>query len=114
MECNGMREERHYRPPRISRCSMRATCSNSRESAVLKGWVESRFGLTPRYHHGPIRHYSDATHRQRIGCGRVAKRKTIRCAREIGCADEGGASVELIGCGECCLCFRPIPRFSTS
>ena len=38
--------------------------SNSRESAVLKGWVESRFGLTPRYHHGPIRHYSDETHRQ--------------------------------------------------
>lgn len=38
--------------------------SNSRESAVLKGWVESRFGLTPRYHHGPIRHHSDATHRQ--------------------------------------------------
>lgn len=38
--------------------------SNSRESAVLKGWIESRFGLTPRYHHGPIRHHSDATHRQ--------------------------------------------------
>lgn len=38
--------------------------SNSRESAVLKGWVESRFGLTPRYHRGPIRHHSDATHRQ--------------------------------------------------
>ncbi len=24
--------------------------SDSREGAVLKGWVESRFGLTPRYH----------------------------------------------------------------
>lgn len=36
--------------------------SNSRESAVLKGWVESRFGLTPRYHCGPIRHYNDETH----------------------------------------------------
>lgn len=37
--------------------------SNSRESAVLKGLVESRFGLIPRYHQGPIRHHSDATHR---------------------------------------------------
>lgn len=36
--------------------------SNSRESAVLKGWVESRFGLMPRYHRGPIRHYNDETH----------------------------------------------------
>lgn len=38
--------------------------SNSRESAVLKGWIESRFGLIPRYHQGAIRHHSDATHRQ--------------------------------------------------
>lgn len=37
--------------------------ANSREGAVLKGWVESRFGLTPRYHLGPIRHHSNATHR---------------------------------------------------
>ena len=27
---------------------------NGREAAVLKGWVESRFGLLPRYHHGPL------------------------------------------------------------
>jgi len=27
---------------------------NSREGAVLKGWVESRFGLLPRYHNGPL------------------------------------------------------------
>lgn len=27
---------------------------NSREAAVLKGWVESRFGLTPQYHHSVI------------------------------------------------------------
>lgn len=27
---------------------------NSREAAVLKGWVESRFGLTPRFHHNQI------------------------------------------------------------
>ena len=29
--------------------------SDSREGAVLKGWVESRFGLTPRYHGEPLR-----------------------------------------------------------
>lgn len=27
---------------------------NSREGAVLKGWVESRFGLRARYHNGPL------------------------------------------------------------
>jgi len=27
---------------------------DSREGAVLKGWVESRFGLLPRWHKGPI------------------------------------------------------------
>lgn len=29
--------------------------ADSREGAVLKGWVESRFGLTPRYHGEPLR-----------------------------------------------------------
>lgn len=29
--------------------------SDSREGAVLKGWVESRFGLMPRYHGLPLR-----------------------------------------------------------
>jgi NAD+--dinitrogen-reductase ADP-D-ribosyltransferase len=28
---------------------------DGREAAVLKGWVESRFGLTPRFHGAPIR-----------------------------------------------------------
>lgn len=28
--------------------------SNSREGAVLKGWVESRFGLCPTYHKAPL------------------------------------------------------------
>lgn len=28
--------------------------SNSTEGAVLKGWVESRFGLVPRYHRGSL------------------------------------------------------------
>jgi len=27
---------------------------DSREGAILKGWVESRFGLLPRWHKGPI------------------------------------------------------------
>lgn len=27
---------------------------NGREAAVLKAWVESRFGLLARYHHGPL------------------------------------------------------------
>ncbi len=29
--------------------------ADSREGAVLKGWVESRFGLTPRYHRESLR-----------------------------------------------------------
>jgi len=29
---------------------------DGREGAVLKGWIESRFGLMPRYHHGKINH----------------------------------------------------------
>lgn len=29
--------------------------SDSREGAVMKGWVESRFGLLPRYHCEPLR-----------------------------------------------------------
>jgi NAD+--dinitrogen-reductase ADP-D-ribosyltransferase len=33
--------------------------SNGQEAAVLKGWVESRFGLLPRYHGGPIRSPAD-------------------------------------------------------
>jgi NAD+--dinitrogen-reductase ADP-D-ribosyltransferase len=32
------------------------------DGAVLKGWVESRFGLVPRHHKGPIRDRTDATY----------------------------------------------------
>jgi NAD+--dinitrogen-reductase ADP-D-ribosyltransferase len=32
------------------------------EAAVLKGWVESRFGLVPRHHRGPIRGLSDESY----------------------------------------------------
>jgi NAD+--dinitrogen-reductase ADP-D-ribosyltransferase len=37
--------------------------SDGLEGAVLKGWVESRFGLLPRYHAGPIRDLSGETYR---------------------------------------------------
>jgi NAD+--dinitrogen-reductase ADP-D-ribosyltransferase len=33
--------------------------ADSREGATLKGWVESRFGLLPRYHGGAIRDLTD-------------------------------------------------------
>ncbi len=38
--------------------------ADGREGAVLKGWVESRFGLLPRHHGGPIRDFSGETYRQ--------------------------------------------------
>jgi NAD+---dinitrogen-reductase ADP-D-ribosyltransferase len=38
--------------------------SDSREGAVLKGWVESRFGLTPRYHGEPLRDPSGVAYRR--------------------------------------------------
>ncbi len=38
--------------------------SNSQEGAVLKGWVESRFGLTPRFHKQPIRSINDSGYQQ--------------------------------------------------
>lgn len=36
--------------------------SDSVEGAVIKSWVESRFGLVPRYHQGPIRSIEDETY----------------------------------------------------
>lgn len=32
--------------------------ADGREGAVLKGWVESRFGLIPRFHGGPLRDFT--------------------------------------------------------
>lgn len=37
--------------------------SDGREGAVLKGWVESRFGLLPRFHGAPIRDFSGDAYR---------------------------------------------------
>lgn len=31
--------------------------SNSPQGAVLKGWVESRFGMSPSFHRAPLQHY---------------------------------------------------------
>ena len=36
--------------------------SDSMEGAIIKSWVESRFGLIPRYHHGPIRSIEDESY----------------------------------------------------
>jgi NAD+--dinitrogen-reductase ADP-D-ribosyltransferase len=38
--------------------------ADGREGAALKGWVESRFGLLPRYHGAPIRDFSSDTYRR--------------------------------------------------
>jgi NAD+--dinitrogen-reductase ADP-D-ribosyltransferase len=38
--------------------------SDGREGAALKGWVESRFGLLPRHHGGPIRDFSGESYRR--------------------------------------------------
>lgn len=38
--------------------------SNSLEGAVLKGWVESRFGLVPTFHHRPIRAFEDEAYQR--------------------------------------------------
>lgn len=37
--------------------------ADGQEGAVLKGWVESRFGLTPRHHGAPIRDFSGDAYR---------------------------------------------------
>jgi NAD+--dinitrogen-reductase ADP-D-ribosyltransferase len=37
---------------------------DGQEGAALKGWVESRFGLLPRHHGGPIRDFSGDTYRR--------------------------------------------------
>ncbi len=40
--------------------------SDSREGAALKGWVESRFGLLPRYHGGAIHDLSGEAYRRHM------------------------------------------------
>jgi NAD+--dinitrogen-reductase ADP-D-ribosyltransferase len=38
--------------------------ADGREGAVIKGWVESRFGLLPRFHGEPLRDYSEPAYRR--------------------------------------------------
>lgn len=38
--------------------------ANGKEGAALKGWIESRFGLLPRHHAGPIRDFSGTAYRR--------------------------------------------------
>nr|VFJ66835.1 MAG: NAD+---dinitrogen-reductase ADP-D-ribosyltransferase [Candidatus Kentron sp. FW] len=37
---------------------------DGKEAAVLKGWAESRFGLLPRNHHGPLRDFGSENYQR--------------------------------------------------
>ncbi|HSO41305.1 MAG TPA: NAD(+)--dinitrogen-reductase ADP-D-ribosyltransferase [Rhodospirillales bacterium] len=50
--------QRHYRASYLRLLRGWAYDSNGREGAVLKGWVESRFGLMPTFHKEPIRRFA--------------------------------------------------------
>lgn len=49
---------RHYRASYLRLLRGWAYDSNGPEGAVLKGWVESRFGLVPTFHKEPIRRFA--------------------------------------------------------
>lgn len=51
-------QRRHYRADYLRLLRGWAYDSNGPEGAVLKGWVESRFGLAPTFHKEPIRRFS--------------------------------------------------------
>jgi len=51
-------ERRHYRASYLRLLRGWAYDSNGPEGAVLKGWVESRFGLVPTFHKEPIRRFA--------------------------------------------------------
>jgi len=36
--------------------------ADSKEAAVLKGWIESRFGILPRYHNGPLADFNSSNY----------------------------------------------------
>lgn len=50
-------EERRFNPSYLKLIEGWGFDSNSPQGAVLKGWVESRFGLTPTYHRAPLHRY---------------------------------------------------------
>lgn len=49
--------QRRFRPSYLKLMEGWGFDSNSPQGAVLKGWVESRFGLTPTFHKAPLHHY---------------------------------------------------------
>ena len=53
----GEGERRRYRTSYLRLLRGWAYDSNAPEGAVLKGWVESRFGLFPTYHREPLRRF---------------------------------------------------------
>lgn len=57
-DAGGPPERRHYRASYLRLLRGWAYDSNGPEGAVLKGWVESRFGLVPTYHKEPIRRFA--------------------------------------------------------
>ncbi len=50
-------EVRRFRPSYLKLMEGWGFDSNSPQGAVLKGWVESRFGLTPTFHKQPLNSY---------------------------------------------------------
>lgn len=50
-------EKRRFRPSYLKLMEGWGFDSNSPQGAVLKGWVESRFGLTPTFHRAPLNLY---------------------------------------------------------
>jgi len=50
-------EIRRFRPSYLKLMEGWGFDSNSQQGAVLKGWVESRFGLTPTFHRAPLHQY---------------------------------------------------------
>jgi NAD+---dinitrogen-reductase ADP-D-ribosyltransferase len=50
-------KKRRFRPSYLKLMQGWGFDSNSPQGAVLKGWVESRFGLTPTYHKAPLQQF---------------------------------------------------------
>lgn len=48
---------RRFRPSYLKLLQGWGFDANSPQGAVLKGWVESRFGLTPTFHRAPLGHF---------------------------------------------------------
>ena len=57
---------RHYRSSYLRLLRGWAFDSNGSEGAVLKGWVESRFGLVPTYHRQPLTDFHTAAWSQYV------------------------------------------------